>query len=176
MAIKKGQNKANCKAIFPGTFDPPTLGHLDIITRAASIVDKLYIAIAVNLSKPTKYFEVEEKKAMLREMTVKIPNVEIISFEGLVAEFAKRNGFDFIVRGLRNVSDMEYEFQMSVSNKKMEKVETLFLMSDPQYVHICSSLIHEIACFGHRLHGFVPEAIEDAVYMRIASKHEALRV
>jgi pantetheine-phosphate adenylyltransferase len=156
------------KALFPGTFDPPSLGHLDIIKRAASLFGTLYIGIGENLDKPHQFFDIQERETMLAEMTHGIPNLKIISFNGLVVDFAQSHHINFLVRGLRQQSDFDFEMRMAVANQKLGALDTVFLMSDPQYGHICSSIIHEIATFGRRLHGFVPEQIEEAVYTRLA--------
>ena len=160
--------KTNGKvALFPGTFDPPSLGHLDIIKRAADVCEKLYIGIAENVNKPSALFSVEEKKVMLQEITKGIPRVEIISFQGLVIDWAAQHHIDFIIRGLRAFSDFEYEFRMALANRKMSGIETVFLMSDGNYSHISSSLIREIASFGHTLCDFVPAELEEAIHNRI---------
>lgn len=159
------KDKAKCKvALFPGTFDPPSLGHLDIIKRSAQICDKLYIGIAENISKPTGLFSLNQKKAMLEKITQGMEQVKIISFSGLVIDWARENNVDFLIRGLRAFSDFEYEFQMALANRKMSGIETIFLMSDANYSHISSSLIREIASFKHTLKDFVPKDIEKSIY------------
>lgn len=150
-------------ALFPGTFDPPSLGHLDIIKRSAMICDKLYIGIAENINKPAGMFTLPQRKEMLKVITKGIPQVEIISFSGLVIDWAAKNNVNFLIRGLRAFSDFEYEFRMALANRKMSGIETLFLMSDPNYSHISSSLIREIASFGHSLHDFVPDELEKMI-------------
>jgi len=158
------------KALLPGTFNPPTLGHLDIIRRASKICDDLYIGISLNNGKKEELFNPNERKAMLLDLTKDLFNVEIISFTGLVVDFAKENEIDFLVRGLRAFSDFEYEFRMALTNRKMTGIETVFLMADQDSFHISSSLIREIGGLGHRLNGFVPDEIEEIVYQRLAKK------
>ncbi len=145
--------------IFPGTFDPPSKGHLDIIQRASLICDKLLIAIAVKPDKKA-LFSPEEKKEMLRLITPSIPNVQIEIFEGLVVDFARSHKAQFLIRGLRAFSDFEYEFQMALANRRLSGIETLFLMADERHTQISSSLIREIAYFKGPLRDFVPAEIE----------------
>jgi pantetheine-phosphate adenylyltransferase len=146
-------------AIFPGTFDPPTLGHLDIIQKAGPICDHLIIAIAVKPDKK-QLFSVEERIEMLKRIA---PKAEIISFHGLVVDLAKEKKALFLIRGLRTFSDFEYEFQMAQANRKLSGIETLFLMADDRHTQISSSLIREIAHFNGPLKGFVPEEIESLI-------------
>lgn len=154
------------KAIFSGTFDPPTLGHLDIIVRGTRLCDKLFVAIGVNTRKQP-LFTVEERVRMLRELTQGLPSVEVASFTSLVIDFANANGIDFILRGLRTASDLEHEFEMALANRKMSGIETLFLMADERHAHISSSLIREIAASGRHLDQFIPKPIVDQVYQRV---------
>ena len=158
------------KALLPGTFNPPTLGHMDIIRRASKICDDLYIGIALNAEKEEGLFNPKERKAMLLDLTKDLFNVEIVSFTGLVVDYAKEHEIDYIVRGLRAFSDFEYEFRMALANRKMTGIETVFLMADQGSFHISSSLIKEIGGLGHRLNGFVPDDIEEIVYQRLARK------
>lgn len=157
------------KALFPGTFDPPTLGHVDIIKRSASVCDKLIIGIAVNPEKKgDTFFSVEEKKELLRTATHSMPHVEIVSFTGLVVDFAKQNQINFLIRGLRAFSDFEYEFRMALANRMISQIETIFLMADEKHGHISSTLIREFAHHKTRLHAFVPAEIEEKVYARLS--------
>lgn len=157
------------KALFPGTFDPPTLGHIDIIRRSASICDKLYIGIAVNAHKSEPLFSVEEKMAMLKEICKPYPHVEVVHFSSLVVEYAKQNKIDFLLRGLRAFSDFEYEYQMALANRHLSGIETIFLMADERVAHISSSLIREIGRYKGRLKDFVPKEIEERVYSKLSS-------
>jgi pantetheine-phosphate adenylyltransferase len=159
------------KALFPGTFDPPTLGHLDLIERSASICDKLYVGIAVNSSKiHEQLFSAEERIQMLKEICKKCAHVEVISFSGLVVDFAKKNEIDFILRGLRAYSDFEYELRMAFANRKISGIETVFLMANDCHGHISSTLIRELALYKTRLHDFIPAPIEERVFLRLTKK------
>lgn len=154
------------KALFSGSFDPPTLGHLDIIIRGAHLCDKLYVAVAVNTRKQEKLLPIEERVHMLRALTESITQVEVVSFSGLVIEFANANGVEFLLRGLRTAVDLEHEFEMALANRKMSGIETLFLMADERHAHISSSLIREIAKSGRHLERFVPQSVAEAIYKR----------
>ena len=132
------------KALFPGTFDPPTLGHIDIIRRSASICDKLYVGIAVNSFKTDALFSIEEKEAMLKKICKPYPHTEVVHFSCLVIEFAKQNQIDYLIRGLRAFSDFEYEFRMALANRHLSGIETVFLMADERVAHISSTLIREL--------------------------------
>lgn len=161
------------KALFAGTFDPPTLGHADLILRAANLFEKLYVAIALNSEKKTPIFSISEKKELLQKMIGNLPNVEIREFSGLAVDFAQTLGVQCLLRGIRNASDFEFECQMASANRKMTGIETFFLVANEAHLHISSSLIREIAQQGRRLHGFVPEEIEDQIFNKIASKKDS---
>lgn len=160
----------NKNGLFAGTFDPPTLGHVDIIRRAASFCHHLYIGIAQNSKKMNSTFTMTERQAMLAVVCHEMTNIKIVEIPGLAVDYAKQHKIDFLMRGIRSTVDFESERQMALANKKLCGIETLFLLADPQHAHISSTLIHEIALGGYRLHGFVPEEIEEAVYTRIAIK------
>lgn len=160
-------------AMLPGTFSPPTLGHVDLIQRAAALFDKLVIAVAENSTKGVSVFSVDERVAMLKLIAHDLPNVEVKAFEGLVVDCCQKCNIPFIVRGLRSEADFPFESQLALTNKQLCGVETVFILSDPRYAHLSSTLIREIASYGRRLHGFVPEIMEDSVYMRIATKQTA---
>ena len=160
----------NDSALLAGTFDPPTLGHIDIIERAAKLFKHLYVGIAINSKKTNSTFSIVERQAMLSELCHALPNVKIVTVEGLAVEYAKENRIDFLIRALRSVSDYDSELQLAISNKTIGHIETVFLLANPQHAHISSTLIHEIARGGLCLHHFVPEAIEDAVFTRITMK------
>lgn len=150
-------------AIYPGSFDPVTFGHLDIIKRIAKVFDKVIIGILINKNK-TPLFSVEEKMDMLKEVTRDLSNIEIIAFEGLLIEFAKQQKANVIVRGLRGVSDFEYELQMAQGNQQYdEEVETMFLATSAKYSYISSSMVKEIAHFGGDVEGFVPDYVKEKV-------------
>ncbi|HSW72882.1 MAG TPA: pantetheine-phosphate adenylyltransferase [Chlamydiales bacterium] len=153
------------KALFSGSFDPPTNGHLDIIQRASKIFDFLYVGIADNTSKKS-LLSTKEKKKLLTSLTKKYKNIEVVEFSGLNVSFAKKIGAEVLIRGLRAFSDFEYEFRMALANRQLSGIETLFLMSDEKLAHIHSSLIKEIAHFGGSLKGFVPPEVEKAVKLK----------
>ena len=150
------------KALFSGSFDPPTNGHLDIIQRASEIFDSLYVGIAENSSKKS-LLSTKEKKKLLTTLTSEYKNVEITEFKGLSVSFAKKIGAEVLIRGLRAFSDFEYEFRMALANRQLSGIETLFLMADERLAHIHSSLIKEISSYGASLKGFVPPEVEKAL-------------
>ena len=146
-------------AIYPGSFDPVTNGHLDIIERTAEVFDKVIVAILINSSK-TPTFSIEEKIDMLKKSTAHIPNVEIEFFDGLLVNFVKKKGAKVIVKGLRAISDFEYEFQMAMLNKSVAPdVETLFMMTSNKYSYLSSSIVKELGRLGAPLDDLVPEVI-----------------
>lgn len=150
--------------LIPGTFDPPTLGHLDVIQRACKVCQKLTIGVAENRQKPTSCFSTEERIHLLQKV---VTDLEVVPIEGLIIDFARAHQVDFLIRGLRAFSDMEHEFQMALANKKIGDIETLFFMADGRFAHISSTLIRDIAAHGHHLKDFVPEPIEKEVTARL---------
>lgn len=147
-------------AICPGSFDPPTSGHIDIIERASKIFDHLIVTVAINPAK-TPLFTIEERVEMLKESTKHLPNVEIDSFQGLLVEYAKKRGAKVIVKGLRAITDFEYEFQMALINKKLaEDIETVFLMTKAEESFLSSSIVKELASLKGNVKGLVPENVE----------------
>jgi pantetheine-phosphate adenylyltransferase len=152
--------------LYPGTFDPLTLGHLDIIARAAKIVDRLVIGVAINSDK-APLFSLEERCAMVSEEAQRVTDrAEIVvkPFESLLMHFAEQVGAQVIVRGLRAVADFEYEFQMVAMNQQLNReIETVFFMADPRHQAIASRLVKEIARLGGRIDGFVPQSVGDRV-------------
>ena len=157
----------NKTVICPGSFDPVTLGHLDIIKRASKMFGKVYIAVLVNSSK-TPSFSIEERIELLSDAVKGLDNVEIVSFEGLLAEYCRQHGVDAIVKGLRAVSDFDYEFQMAMANKKINpELETIFLTADSDSMYLSSSMVREIGSMGGDISNFVPECVHD----RIVKKH-----
>ena len=147
------------RAIYPGSFDPVTLGHLDIIRGSAAIADELIVGLLNNKAK-TPLFSVGERVKMLEEVTKDFPNVKIIPFEGLLVEFAKQMDAKVIVRGLRAITDFEYELQMSQTNHKIEpEIETLFLTTSLEFSFLSSTTVKEVASFGGDITQFVPEVI-----------------
>jgi pantetheine-phosphate adenylyltransferase len=159
-------------ALLPGSFDPPTMGHLDIIKRAQQACDKLIIAVAENVGKKEPLFTIDERLELLKKITHGLNNIEIIAFSELVVEFAKKNNVNFIVRGLRAFSDFEYEFRMALANRKIGGVETLFLMADANLAHISSTYIKELAHFNRHLKDFVPDEIEPFVFNRLVKEQK----
>jgi len=156
--------------VYPGTFDPITLGHLDIIRRGAKLVDKLIIGVTTNMSKDPM-FTPEERMAMVEREVAKqgIPNVSVVGFNALLMKFAERQGASVIVRGLRAVADFEYEYQMAGMNQQLNnRIETVFLMADVSLQPIASKLVKEIALFGGDIGQFVTEAVRDDVVARVA--------
>lgn len=152
-------------AIYPGSFDPITYGHIDIIKRAAKIFDNLTVAVLDNRAKHS-LFSVEERVKMIEEMVKELPNVSVTSYEGLLVDYAKNNNINVIIRGLRAVTDFEYELQMSQTNAKLSDgaVETIFLNTDLRYAYLSSSTVREVASFGGDISKFVPEEIAKLVY------------
>ncbi len=154
-------------AICPGSFDPVTLGHLDIISRASGLFDKVIVAVLCNMDKNPS-FTVQERIEFLRRVTAGYPNVEIDSFSGLLVDYAKEKGAVAVVKGLRAVSDFEYEFQMSMINKKLyPQVETVYLNTSQDYMYLSSSVVKQIASFGGDISMFVPETIHDKIVDRL---------
>ena len=158
------------RAIYPGSFDPVTLGHLDIIRRSASIADELIVGILNNKAK-TPLFSVGERVRMLEEVTKDFPNVKIIPFEGLLVEFAKQMDAKVIVRGLRAITDFEYELQMSQTNQKIEpEIETLFLTTSLEFSFLSSTTVKEVASFGGDITQFVPAVIVKKIKEKIEER------
>lgn len=148
------------KAIYPGTFDPITNGHLDILRRAAQLFEEVHVVVAVNVRKNT-LFSLAERQALIRDCTKGLKNVHVSSFEGLTVDCLRRFGAEVVIRGLRAVSDFEYEFQMALMNKKLDPgCETVYLMPSEQYTYLNSSVIREIAALGGTVAEFVPAAVE----------------
>ena len=154
------------KVIYPGTFDPVTNGHIDVIKRATELFDSVVVTIAVNASK-TPLFSTEERLEMLKESLKDFQKVEIDSFEGLVVEHAHRVGAVGIIRGLRAVSDFEYEFQMALMNRKLDSnIKTVFLMPHEKYTYLNSSLIRNLAELNADITEFVPESVLNALKIK----------
>ena len=158
------------RAIYPGSFDPITNGHFDIIERAASISDELIVGVLQNKAK-TPLFSVEERVTMLCEVTKNLKNVRIVPFEGLLVDFAKQMDAKVIVRGLRAITDFEYELQMSQTNRKLNAdVETLFLTTSLDYSYLSSTTVKEVASFGGDISQFVPEFVARQVTEKIKER------
>ncbi|MDP9429852.1 MAG: pantetheine-phosphate adenylyltransferase [Actinomycetota bacterium] len=155
------------RAVCPGSFDPVTNGHVDVITRAADLYDELVVAVLVNPGK-AGLFPVEERMELLRESVAELPNVTVDSFQGLLVDYCRGHDIPVIVKGLRAVSDFEYELQMAQMNRELARVETLFVPTAPQVGHLSSSLVKQIATFGGDVSGLVPAA----VHARLAARRE----
>ncbi|SJZ81665.1 Phosphopantetheine adenylyltransferase [Megasphaera cerevisiae DSM 20462] len=159
--------------ICPGSFDPVTNGHIDIFERGSKLVDKLIIAVFENPSKKP-LFTMEEREMMLRETTRHISNIEVVSFNGLLNQYAVEHGATIIIRGLRALSDFEYEFQRALLMKKVEPdIETVFIMTNTQYSYISSTGIRELACFGGKLDNLVPDYVEAKLKNKFKDKYKA---
>ena len=159
------------RAIYPGSFDPVTLGHLDIIRRSASIADELIVGILNNKAK-TPLFSVGERVRMLEEVTKDFPNVKIIPFEGLLVEFAKQMDAKVIVRGLRAITDFEYELQMAQTNRVLATdVDTMFLTTSLQYAYLSSTTLKEAASFGADISNFAPDFVVRQVEEKYRQRH-----
>ena len=158
------------RAIYPGSFDPVTYGHLDIIRRSAEVVDELIVGVLYNKAK-IPLFSVEERVKMLGEATKDMGNVKIIPFEGLLIDFAKQLDAKVIVRGLRAITDFEYELQMAQTNRKLNpEVETLFMTTSLEYSYLSSTTVREVASFDGDISQFVPEFVAEKVTEKIREK------
>ena len=160
------------RAIYPGSFDPVTLGHLDIIKRASKIFDELIVGVLNNNSK-SPLFSVEKRVKMLNDVVKDLPNVKVMSFEGLLVDFAIKVDAQIIVRGLRAVTDFEYELQMSQTNTVLnENVDTIFFTTSLEYAYLSSSTVREAAYFGADISKFVPESVVQQVYDKFKERGE----
>jgi pantetheine-phosphate adenylyltransferase len=158
------------RAIFPGTFDPVTLGHLDIVRRGRGIFDRILVAVARQREKQV-LFSVEERVAMIQEATADLSGIEVESFEGMLVDFARARNARAVIRGLRVISDFEYEFQMALMNRHLEPtLETVFMMPAEQYTYLSSRLIKEVFSLGGDVRGLVPSAVEKAMHEKKAVK------
>ncbi len=158
------------RAVYPGSFDPVTYGHLDIIRRSRSLADELIVGVLNNKAK-TPLFSVEERVKMLEEMTKNMPGVKIVPFEGLLIDFAKEMSAGIVVRGLRAVTDFEYELQMAQTNNKLSpELETVFLTTSLEYSYLSSTIVKEVAAFGGDISQFVPGTIERRIQEKIMKR------
>jgi len=154
-------------AIYPGSFDPPTNGHLDLIERGSKIFEELVVAILRN-SEKVPMFSVSERLEMLRELTAELPNVRIDTFDGLMVEYAKSLDAMCVLRGIRAISDYEYELQMALMNRKLEPtLETVFMMPADKYSYVSSRLVREVAQAGGPVKGLVPEVVEQKLHEKL---------
>jgi pantetheine-phosphate adenylyltransferase len=153
--------------VCPGSFDPVTNGHVDVINRAAALYDELVVAVLVNPGK-AGFFPVEERMELLRESVAHLTNVRVDSFQGLLVDYCGANDIPVIVKGLRAVSDFEYELQMAQMNRELASIETLFVPTAPQVGHLSSSLVKQIATFGGDVSRLVPKVVDDRLRERAA--------
>ncbi len=160
-------------AICPGSFDPVTYGHLDIIRRAAQLFDRVIVVVMTNSAKQPAFTK-EERMDFLRRATGGLPNVVVDSYGGLLAEYARQHKADVIVKGLRAMSDFEYEFQMALTNRKLyPEAETVFLTTTAEHMYLSSSLVKQVAGFGGDITGFVPACIMPDILKKIGKEEEA---
>lgn len=156
--------------IYPGSFDPPTFGHLDVIKRAARLFDKVIVAVADNTEKKSM-FTLTQRKLLLTTMVKDMKNVSTTTFSGLLVDFAEKQKASAIVRGLRAVSDFEFEFQMALMNRRLkEKIETIFMMPRGKYIYLSSRLVKEVAGLGGDVSAFVPPHVEKALVKKLKLK------
>lgn len=159
-------------AVCPGSFDPVTVGHIDIIRRASKMFDHVIVVVMINASKQS-CFTLEERVRMLRASTAEFPNVRVDSYNGLLAEYAASKHADAIVKGLRAMSDFEYEFQMALTNKKLSPdIETVFLTTSAENMYLSSSMVKQIASMGGDVSEFVPEVIHKDIVQRLNQRSE----
>lgn len=158
------------RGIYPGSFDPVTLGHIDIIERSSKLTDELIVGVLQNKAK-TPLFSVEERVKMLEEVTKHLPNVRIVPFAGLLAQFARQMKANVVIRGLRAITDFEYELQMAQTNHKLEsEIETIFLTTNLAYSYLSSTMVKEVAGFGGDISQFVPDVIEKKIQEKMKEK------
>jgi pantetheine-phosphate adenylyltransferase len=156
------------RAIYPGTFDPLTNGHLDLIARGSKIVDHLVVAILRNVNKGTPLFTVEERLEMIREAAQGFPNVSVLTFDGLLVDFARQQGAVAVLRGIRAISDYEYEFQMAMMNRKLDpELETIFMLPHEKYTYVSSRLIKGVFQLGGDVSSLVPALVMDRLRAKV---------
>jgi pantetheine-phosphate adenylyltransferase len=158
-------------AVYPGSFDPLTNGHVDIISRGVKMFDRIIVAILINAEK-TPLFSMDERVEIARSVFASLPSVEVDTFEGLLVDYVARRRAQVIVRGLRAVSDFEFEFQMALMNQRLNpKIETVFMMPAEQYTYISSRLIKEVFSLGGRVNGLVPELVEERLRGKVLTRN-----
>ena len=160
------------RAIYPGSFDPVTYGHIDIMRRSCKIVDELIVGVLSNKAK-IPLFSVEERVKMLKEVTKDLDNIRIVPFDGLLVEFASRMNAGLVIRGLRAITDFEYELQMSQTNRKVApEVDTIFFTTSLEYAYLSSSIVKEVAQYGGDISAFVAEPVEKAIKQKFAQRNK----
>lgn len=165
--IARGKKPMKAKAVYPGTFDPVTYGHIDLIKRALKIFDTVIIAVAHNPEKKT-LFSVEERIELLKSATKGLKGVVVEDFDGLVVDYVRKKGASVVIRGLRMLSDFEYEFQMALTNRKLaQDIETIFMMPSEQYSYLSSKLIKEAVALGANVRAFVPKFVGKALIEKL---------
>ncbi len=158
-------------AVYPGSFDPVTRGHMDIICRAARMFDKVTVAVARNYNKPSGYFTPEERAEMIRRCSTDLANVEVDICDGLLADYVRRIGATVVVKGLRAMSDFEQEFQQALINRTLNPdMETLFIASSGEHMYLSSSMVKQVGALGGDISGFVPPQVKEDIIRRIISK------
>ena len=156
-------------AVYPGSFDPLTNGHVDIITRGARLFDRIIVSVLINAEK-SPLFSMAERVEIAREVFGLVPNVEVDTFEGLLVDYVERRKAQVIVRGLRAVSDFEFEFQMALMNQRLNgRIDTVFMMPAEQYTYTSSRMIKEVFRLGGQVHGLVPDMVEDRLRAKFAA-------
>ena len=161
------------RALVPGTFDPITAGHVDVISRAAQIFDEVVVAVAASVKK-NPLFDQQKRVDLTKEAVGCLPNVSVISFDGLLVDCVKEHRANVVVKGLRAITDFEYEFQMTALNYELcQDLETFFIMSPPKYMYLSSSIVREMASMGGNIHGFVPECVEKTLKNYFAPAYAA---
>jgi pantetheine-phosphate adenylyltransferase len=163
-------------AIYPGTFDPPTNGHLDLIQRGSKIFDELVVAILRNPEKDPAVFSLAERRVMLESLTKPFGNVRVDTFDGLLVDYAMRVGARAVLRGIRAISDYEYELQMALMNRKLDpQLETVFMMPAETYSYVSSRLVKEIVTLGGSVHGLIPDVVEKKLLERVNGGNPSLQ-
>ena len=162
------------RAVFPGAFDPFTLGHLDVVRRGAPLFGELIVAVGENPAKE-HFFALDERLEMIRQLVAEFDNVRVDAYHSLTVEYVKKIGADVILRGIRTLSDYHYEFTLALTNRSVAGVETILIMSSEQYAHLSSSLIKEVASLGGDISAFLPELIVQRVKAKFARNHPQLK-
>jgi pantetheine-phosphate adenylyltransferase len=157
------------RAVYPGSYDPPTNGHLDIIERASGVFDEVVVAVLINKNKRT-LFTVDERLEMLRDVTAHLPNVRVDSWHGLLVHYCQQHDIQAIVKGLRAVSDFDYELQMAQMNQQLSGVHTLFMPTSPLYSFLSSSLVKEVATYGGDVSHLLPESVDKRLRQRLSER------